>query len=193
MSNTTSHQFADRGKWRKWLVENHSSQDGIWVYIQKKDSKEQGLRYEEAVEEAVCFGWIDGKMQSVDDVKFRQRFSPRSRNSPWSKGNKERAEKMIRIGKMTSAGFDAVNQARTNGKWDNAYSSRTVLDIPKDLEDAFKKNTVAWNKFKKSANSVKLQYIYWIESAKREETRRKRIDSVVTRVEAQLRDSPAGK
>jgi uncharacterized protein YdeI (YjbR/CyaY-like superfamily) len=100
---------------------------------------------------------------------------------------------MIRIGKMTSAGFDAVNQARTNGKWDNAYSSRTVLDIPKDLEDAFKKNTVAWNKFKKSANSVKLQYIYWIESAKREETRRKRIDSVVTRVEAQLRDSPAGK
>ena len=86
------HQFLDRNKWRKWLEENHSSQKEIWVVIHKKVSGKKGLKYEEAVEEAICFGWIDGKMQSVDDIRFRQRFSPRKRNSLWSKNNKERAE-----------------------------------------------------------------------------------------------------
>lgn len=116
MSKSIDQEFIDRGEWRRWLEENHSSEKEIWAIVQKKNSGKKGLRYEEAVEEAVCFGWIDGKMQSVDAVRFRQRFSPRKKNSIWSKSNRERAEKMIQEEKMASVGFEAASAAKRNGK-----------------------------------------------------------------------------
>jgi uncharacterized protein YdeI (YjbR/CyaY-like superfamily) len=179
MSKSTDHEFLDRSEWRRWLQEHHSSEKEIWVLIHKKDSGKKGLKYEEAVEEAVCFGWIDGKMQSVDDFRFRQRFSPRKKNSPWSKSNKQRAEKMIQTGKMTPAGFETISEAKRNGKWDTAYSSSMVPSVPKDLEEALKKNGLSWMNFKSYSNSTKLQCIYWVNNAKKDETRRKRIANLV--------------
>ena len=179
MSSSIDLEFQDQKEWRNWLEKNHSSEKEVWIVIQKKKSVKKGLRYQEAVEEAICFGWIDSKMQSIDAERFRQRFSPRKKNSIWSKKNKETAEKMIQAKKMKTAGIEAINIARQNGKWDNAYSSKMVPTIPKDLENALKKNKFAWENFNSFSNSTKLQYIYWINNAKKDETRQKRIIKLV--------------
>ena len=181
MSQSVDVEFLNRNEWRLWLEENHSSEKEVWVVIQKKKSQRTGLRYEEAVEEAVCFGWIDSKMQSVDAKSFRQRFSPRKKNSIWSKKNKQTAKKMIKAGKMTEAGLAEINKAKENGNWDKAYTSKTAPTIPADLKEALKQNQSAWKNFGKFSNSQKLQYVYWIEDAKKTETRQKRIAEVVKR------------
>ena len=189
MSKSINQEFLHRKEWRKWLEENHSSERGIWVIIHKKNSGKKGLKYHEAVEEAICFGWIDSKMQSIDAERFRQRFSPRRKNSIWSKGNKEKAEKMIQAGKMTQAGFETINEAKRNGKWDIAYSAKMPLAVPKDLAKALKENELAWKNFEKFSNSTKLQYIYWVNSAKKDETRRKRIIVVVKKASQKIKPS----
>ncbi len=162
-----------------WLEDNHSSEKEIWAIIHKKKSGKKGLKYMEAVEEAICFGWIDSKMQSIDEFRFRLRFSPRKKNSIWSKKNKEIAETMIQLEKMKGAGFEIIAEAKRNGKWDSAYSSKAPLKIPKELLKALKENSIAWKNFDEFSNSTKLRYIYWVESAKKNETRRKRIINVV--------------
>jgi uncharacterized protein YdeI (YjbR/CyaY-like superfamily) len=179
MSKSIDQEFLDRKEWRKWLEENQSSKKEIWVIIHKKRSGKKGLKYQEAVEEAICFGWIDSKMQSIDEIRFRQRFSPRKKNSIWSKNNKETAEKLIQAGKMKQAGFEAINEAKRNGKWDKAYSSKMPLIVPEDLSEALKENELAWRKFSDFSNSTKLRYIYWVESAKKNETRQRRINDLV--------------
>jgi len=189
MSESPVKEFLDHEEWRKWLEENHSSKEEVWVIIHKKKSAKKGLTYEEAVEEAVCFGWIDSKMQSIDAVSFRQRFSPRKKTSIWSKSNRERAEKMIRKGRMTQAGFETINEAKSNGKWDTAYSSKIAPALPKDLEKALKENESAWKNFKEFSNSTKFQYIYWVENAKKDETRRKRIIDVVKKASQKIKPS----
>lgn len=189
MSKLTGQEFTNREEWRKWLEENGASEKEVWVIIYKKNSEPKGLRYQEAVEEAICYGWIDSKMQSIDASRFRQRFSPRKKNSIWSKLNKETAEKMIQKGKMTPAGFKKINEAKSNGKWDTAYSSKTAPAIPEDLAKALKENEPAWNNFNEFSNSTKLQYVYWVNSAKKDETRRKRITAVVERALHEIQSS----
>ena len=108
-----------------------------------KKSEKTGLKYQEAVEEAICYGWIDSKMQSIDRFRFRQRFSPRKKNSIWSKINKETAKRMIQEGKMKQAGFETIVEAKRNGQWDKAYSSKMQLKIPKDLAIALQENELA--------------------------------------------------
>jgi uncharacterized protein YdeI (YjbR/CyaY-like superfamily) len=189
MSQSVTQEFLDRKEWRRWLEEKHSSETEVWVIIQKKNSGRNGLRYEEAVEEAVCFGWIDSKMQSIDAEGFRQRFSPRRKNSIWSKKNKKTAEKMIKAGKMTEAGFATINIAKQSGKWDAAYSSKMAPAIPTDLAKALKENELAWENFSKFSNSARLQYVYWVESAKKDETRQKRIVAVVKKAAQNVKPS----
>jgi len=179
MSRSIDQDFHDHKEWRTWLKRNHSSENEVWVIIQKKKSERNGLKYQEAVEEAICFGWIDSKMQSIDNNSFRQRFSPRKKNSIWSKKNKETAEKMIQEGKMKKSGFETINIAKQNGNWDAAYSSKDVPVLPKDLEKALKQNKLVWKNFNKFSNSKRLQFIYWVNSAKKDETRQKRIINVV--------------
>ena len=159
------------------------------MIIQKKNSGRKGLNYKEAVEEAICFGWIDSKMQSIDSQRFRQRFSPRRKNSIWSKKNKETAEKMIQTGKMSEAGLKTIEKAKENGKWDIAYSSELAPTIPNDLTESLKKNELAWRNFHKFSNSTRLQYIYWVTTAKKDETRRKRIVEVVKKAIKNIRPS----
>jgi uncharacterized protein YdeI (YjbR/CyaY-like superfamily) len=189
MSKSIDQEFPDRMEWRTWLEVNHSSEKEIWVIIHKKQSRKKGLKYPEAVEEAICFGWVDSKMQSIDADRFRLRFSPRRKSSIWSKNNKETAERMIHAGKMTQAGFEAIEDAKRNGKWEAAYSSEMGSTIPDDVVEALKENELAWKNFKKFSNSTKLQYIYWVNSAKKVETRQRRINDIVRKATQNIKPS----
>jgi uncharacterized protein YdeI (YjbR/CyaY-like superfamily) len=116
------------GEWHDWLVDNHATQTGIWVQIKKAKSKQEGISLGDAVEEALCYGWIDSRMYSVDSDRFVLRFTPRRSNSPWSLINRTRAESLIDQGRMTPAGMKAISQAKKNGKWDTAYTSKKHLE-----------------------------------------------------------------
>ena len=151
------------------------------MIISKKDSSKEGIKYLEAVEEALCYGWIDSKMNPVDEDTFRQRFSPRRKNSVWSKSNKELATRLIQAGKMANAGYEAIKEGKRSGNWQKAYTSKTVPVIPDDLQKALQTSPTAHSNFQAFPNSTKLMYIQWIQSAKRPETRAKRIKQVVER------------
>jgi len=170
----------NRDEWRKWLERNHNKEKEVWLVFYKKHTGKLGLSYDDAVEEALCFGWIDGRLKRIDDEKHLIRFSPRRKNSVWSEINRKKAEKMIREGKMTETGLAKIEEAKKSGKWFSAYTSKK-LAIPPDLEKALKDDKKAWDNFRNFANSYQLAYIYWVESAKREETRKKRIKEVVKR------------
>ena len=173
--------FKTQKTWRKWLESHHQSTSEAWVVLYKKHVKQPGLRYPEAVDEAVCFGWIDSKMKRVDDDRFIQRFSPRRTGSIWSKANVERVERMIKAGKMTSAGFDTIAHAKESGQWARAYSSKESPKLPEDLKRALSHNKSAWKNFQAFSNSQQTMYLYWVLNAKRSETRIKRIKQVVER------------
>ena len=168
-------------EWRRWLHENHDEENEAWVIIQKVRSPDEGLRYEEAVDEAMCFGWIDGKMRRLNDHQFEQRFSPRRQRSIWSLINRDRAERLIEEGRMTEAGLRAVEEAKSNGRWEKAYTSRDPPEMPDDLLKALKESPEAHRNFMGFPNSARFMYIHWINDAKRAETRERRIKRVVER------------
>lgn len=143
--------------------------------------------YDEAVEEALCFGWIDGIMKRVDEGKHIQRFSPRNPNSVWSLLNKKRVLKMVKAGKMTDAGMKLVDYAKQTGKWQAAYSSKTKPSLPQDLKKTLKENPRAFKNFNNFSNSQQLAYIFWVLGAKRKETREERARIVVKRSSKNLK------
>ena len=173
--------FKDSQEWHKWLQINHDVENVAWLFIHKKRSTKSGISYHEALEEALCFGWIDGKMRSVDEDKFILRFSPRKTKSVWSKINKEKAELLIAQRKMTIAGLVKIEEAKKNSLWEEAYTNRKKDVIPTDLENALSENRVAWVNFHSFANSYRNMYIGWVTGAKTEETRKRRIAEVVKR------------
>jgi uncharacterized protein YdeI (YjbR/CyaY-like superfamily) len=180
--------FKSINEFHIWLEENHTNVKAIWIIIQKKASKKLGIRYEEAVLEAISYGWIDGKMKRLNNDEFMQRFTPRRRNSLWSLSNRERAERLISEGRMTAAGLKKVEEAKQNGRWDNAYSSsRGEIDVPEDLILALRKNKTAIENFKAFPPSTRFMYIHWINEAKRQITRERRIYTVVCRSEKNLK------
>jgi uncharacterized protein YdeI (YjbR/CyaY-like superfamily) len=181
--------FRDRAEWRNWLKENHRRGNGVWLVLYKKGSKLAGLRYVEAVEEAICFGWIDSKMHAVDEERFRQWFSPRRRNSPWSNLNRGRAERMMEAGLMAEAGYAEVEKSKGNGRWESSYTSRMAPEIPDDLIEALEGDEEAWGNWEAFSNSVKLMYTRWVLDAKREETRARRISEVVRRAAQNIKPS----
>lgn len=175
--------ITDRKEWRKWLEKHHNTAKEIWLIYYKKHSGKPRIPYDDAVEEALCFGWIDSLVKSIDDEKYMQKYTPRKKNSIWSEINVKRCEKMIKESKMTDAGMILIEEAKINGKWDRAYTTKKIFEMPEDLEIALKKNKSAWNNFTKFAPSYKNNYIHWIISAKKEETKIKRISEVVKRSE----------
>ena len=189
MSDSLGKEFYDRKEWRLWLERNHTSEKEVWVIIQKKKSQRKGLKYQEAVEEAICFGWIDSKMNRIDEDTFRQRFSPRRRKSIWSRQNKELAMKLIKEGRMERAGYEIIEEGKRSGKWQKAYSSRTAPEVPDDLQKALQLSRKAQSNFKAFSNSTKLIYIHWIQSAKKTETRARRIKQVVERATKNIKPS----
>jgi len=175
------HRFLDPEEWRRWLEVNHSQDDAIWVVIQKVKSPNTGIKYDEALDEALCFGWIDGKMRRLDEYEFIQWFSPRRRNSLWSRRNRDKVEMLNGEGRMTGAGLAEVEKAKMNGRWEAAYSSKDTPTMPDDLLEALKSNKVAHDNFSAFPNSARFMYIHWINDAKRDSTRARRINRVVER------------
>jgi uncharacterized protein YdeI (YjbR/CyaY-like superfamily) len=182
MSSDSVLDCKSRQEWRHWLQEHHNSAKSVWLTIHKKQGGTTGLQYEDAVEEALCFGWIDGKMKSVDKSTFILRFSVRKPDSIWSVSNRDRALKLMESGQMTEAGLAKIEAARHSGKWDQPVSVKQITGekpIPDDLENALKEDRDAWERFSRFSNSTRYMYIYWVTSAKRPETRVKRIQLVV--------------
>jgi uncharacterized protein YdeI (YjbR/CyaY-like superfamily) len=173
--------FKDRQEWRTWLEDNSSIVNEAWLLHYKKRSNKVTLSHNDAVEEALCFGWIDGKLKSIDANKFILRYSPRKSNSVWSKINKDKAEQLIAQGKMTKAGLVKIEEAKKNGYWDAAYTNTIKDEMPEDLIKALKADTKAWGNFGHFANTYRNMYIGWIVGSKTEATRRKRITEVVMR------------
>jgi uncharacterized protein YdeI (YjbR/CyaY-like superfamily) len=168
----------DRREWRGWLEANHGKASGVWLIYYKKESGKPRVAYDEAVEEALCFGWIDSRPNALDDERYTQLFSPRKPKSPWSKLNKQRVERLIEQGLMTAAGLVKIEAAKQDGSW-SIYDAIENLEIPVDLDQAFAGDPIAWSYFNSFGNSNKKQILWWIESAKRPETRLKRIEQTV--------------
>jgi uncharacterized protein YdeI (YjbR/CyaY-like superfamily) len=173
--------FKNRDEWRQWLEKNHSKEEGLWLIHYKKKSKKQSVRHPDAVEEALCFGWIDSKLKRIDEERYILRYTPRKGRSVWSKINKDAAEKMISLGKMTEEGFEKIKIAKKQGLWDAAYTNLKKDRLTSDLKKALFNNKVAWKNFNNFANSYRNSYIGWVKSAKSDETRKKRIIEVVKR------------
>ncbi len=174
-------EFASSSEWRRWLQANHKEAKYVWLTHFKKASGKTGLTYSEALDEALCFGWIDGGMRSIDKDKYKIRYSPRKKKSVWSKKNRDRAEALVKEGRMTQAGIYKIEEAMQNGLWDIAYTSREKEEIPPDLREALKQNREADSNFQNFANSYRNNYIGWINNAKTGETRQRRIKEVVKR------------
>jgi uncharacterized protein YdeI (YjbR/CyaY-like superfamily) len=172
----------DRKAWRKWLEKNYAKSPGIWLIYYKKSSGKPRLEYNDAVEEALCFGWIDSTVRPIDNEKYMQRFTPRKPKSGWSGLNKQRIEKMIDQDLMTAAGLEKIEIAKKNGSWeslDKIYAPVEQLQIPADLEKAFSKNKKAKTNFHNFPIFTRRQFLYWINAAKRDETRKARIKHAV--------------
>ncbi|SPE51036.1 conserved hypothetical protein [Verrucomicrobia bacterium] len=166
-----------RSQWRRWLAQNHHQEkDGIWLVFHKKETGRPSLEYEESVEEALCFGWIDSLIKKIDDHKYCRKFTPRKDDSGWSNTNKRRVQKIIQEGKMTEFGLAKVEAAKRSGRWERDPRPVINLDVPRDLSEALARNTNAKDFFEKLAPAYRKQFIGWIVTAKRPETRAKRLE-----------------
>ena len=174
--------FENRDEWRQWLVANHSNEEEAWLVHYKKGAARAGLTYDHGVEEALCFGWIDGKLKSIDSEKFMLRYTPRRHDSVWSYSNVVRVERLIAENKMTDAGLKKVKEAHENGQWDAAIQREQVDVIPPELERVLRRRKGALSAYRGLPPSRKKQYIYWITSAKRVETQQKRIQTIIEEI-----------
>lgn len=172
-------RFADRNEWRLWLSKNYASVKNVWLIYFKKHTGKSSIPYEDSVEEALCFGWIDGIMKRVDDEKCARKFMPRKNRSKWSESNKKRSEKMIREGRMTEAGMEKIEEAKRRGEWFKSHARPKELVVPVYIEEALRENRKAQDNFNRMAISFKKMYVGWISSAKREETRMRRLDEAI--------------
>ncbi|MCC6372025.1 MAG: YdeI/OmpD-associated family protein [Bacteroidia bacterium] len=161
-------------EWRKWLEKNHQTAQAIWVVHYKKESDKPSLTWSDAVDEALCFGWIDSTRRVNDHESYLQFFTKRKPGSMWSTINKEKVARLINTGKMTEAGLKSIELAKQNGNW-NMLDELEGLNIPKDLEKEFKKHRGAKDFFLSLSNSLRKSMLLWLVLAKRPETREKRI------------------
>jgi uncharacterized protein YdeI (YjbR/CyaY-like superfamily) len=169
---------ADRAAWRSWLSEHHDTGPGVWLVYYRKATGKPTVTYDEAVEEALCFGWIDSKVRSLDEERYMQVYTPRKRGSVWSRPNKDRVDRMIAAGLMTEPGLAKIEAAKADGSW-NLLDAVDDLIVPDDLQVALDADPTAKANFEASPDSVKKPTLYWVYSAKRETTRSDRIAQIV--------------
>ena len=168
---------ASTQEWRSWLEANHASKGSVWIIYYKKKAGKPTISWSEAVDQALCFGWIDSTARSIDDDTYMQFFCPRKLTSAWSKINKEKVKYLIAEGLMTAAGYASIETAKQNGSW-------TILDeveeliVPEDLETAFGSQTGSKDFFLSLSKSVRKSMLQWLVLAKRPETRRKRVSEI---------------
>jgi uncharacterized protein YdeI (YjbR/CyaY-like superfamily) len=166
-------------QWRAWLADNHASSSGIRLRISKKASGQKSVSYDEALDEALCFGWIDGQKSSYDEKSWIQKFSPRRPKSLWSKRNREHVARLIRENRMKPAGLKQVEAAKTDGRWDGAYDSPKNMIVPADFLKELRKDRKS-HAFFKTLNKANMYSIAWrLQTAKKPETRTKRMKAIL--------------
>jgi uncharacterized protein YdeI (YjbR/CyaY-like superfamily) len=176
--------FVSETEWRAWLEENHASAPGVWVSIAKKGSGIDSVRYPEVLEHAICFGWIDGRRERLDDARFLQRFTPRRARSPWSKINREKAERLAAEGLMAPAGLDEIRRAQDDGRWERAYASQRTAAVPEDLQRELDARPAAAAAFSGLSAQNRYAILYRLDQARRTETRARRLAEYVRMLEA---------
>ncbi len=170
----------NRDEWRAWLKKNHKTKKEVWLTYYKRHTGKKRISYDEAVEEALCFGWIDSIVRRVDDERYAQKYTPRRAGSVWSKLNMRRAKKMIKQGRMTEAGLALFKEVEAKPKeHSRAEMVRKTSSVPGDLRKALAKNRTAQKNFYRFAPSYKKMYIGWILDAKKKQTQERRIRRVV--------------
>jgi uncharacterized protein YdeI (YjbR/CyaY-like superfamily) len=173
------HSFASRADWAAWLERAHASSPGVWLAIARKDSGGRSVSYAEALDVALCYGWIDGRKDRLDDRTWLQRFTPRRARSRWSKRNRGRAEALIESGAMAPAGLREVDRARADGRWEAAYDSHSTATVPADLQAALDQDGAAREFFATLDRNNRYAILYRIQEARRPETRDRRIAKFV--------------
>lgn len=171
-------QAKNRQQWRKWLEENYQDSVGIWLIYYKVKSGKPSVKYSEAVKEALCFGWIDSKVKSLDSERYMQVFTPRRPKSVWSKLNKQYIQELIKEGLMNEAGLQKIELAKQDGSWTKLDSIEELI-VPTDLQQALAANSTAKKYFESLSKSSKKNLLFWIETAKRSDTRLKRIEKTI--------------
>lgn len=171
--------FATAGNWGEWLEENHAVSNGIWLRIFKKGSGEVSVYYPEALDEALCFGWIDGQKKSWDEPSWLQKFTPRRPRSSWSKINTRHIERLIQAGRMTPSGLKEVESAKNDGRWQNAYESPRDATLPEDFLEELSKIPGARDFLETLSQRNTYAIVYRLQSAKRPETRERRMRAIL--------------
>lgn len=186
LTEIPSYQPKTRAEWRAWLERNHTTSPGVWLVYYKKGSGKARVSYDDAVEEALCFGWIDSVGRALDEQRSMLRFSPRKPKSVWSKLNKERVDRLIRSGRMTPSGLAKIKVAKRDGSW-RALDALERMVIPPDLKTALAADPDAGPNFDRFPPSSRKIILGWIASAKRPETRAKRVAETVRQAAKNLK------
>ncbi len=180
----------DRASWRRWLSKHHASSPGIWLVFDRATHRPDRLPYEDAVEEALCFGWIDSTARTLSESQYLQLFTPRKPKGTWSKVNKARVERLIAGGRMRPPGLAAIERSKSNGGWES-LDQVEALTVPPDLAAALDGAGTARARFDGLAPSARKGFLHWVSQAKRDETRARRIAEVVALVAAGRRSRHA--
>ncbi|MFZ4548146.1 MAG: YdeI/OmpD-associated family protein [Bacteroidales bacterium] len=166
--------FASQGIWENWLEQNHNNQDGIWIKFYKKGSGIESVSYAEALDIALCYGWIDAQLKSIDELSYKQHFTPRRKRSLWSKRNVEHVARLTTEGKMKPSGIIQVEAAKSDGRWQQAYDSSMYMALPEDFVEELTKNPKAYNFYKSLNKANQYAICYRLQTAKKPETKEKR-------------------
>jgi len=172
-------EFADREAWRAWLAQHHDRARGVWILFLKKHVKRPGIRYEEAVEEALCFGWIDSTVRRLDEARYVQRFSPRQAGGSWSPSNRERLRRLHAAGRVTPAGLAKAGEVLHEP--DPPAPERPCV-FPPELEARLRELPAAWSAFERLPPSHRRRYVAWVTEARQEETRLRRLAEAAERL-----------
>ena len=175
--------FASSAEWEEWLDQNHAASDGLWIKMAKKGAGVESVRYPEVLESALCFGWIDGRREALDELYLLQRFTPRRPRSKWSRINRETAERLIAEGRMRPPGLAEVERAKADGRWDAAYESQRMSTVPDDLQRELDARPRARAAFDRLSRQDRYSIVYQLHDAKRPETRARRLAKFVARLE----------
>jgi uncharacterized protein YdeI (YjbR/CyaY-like superfamily) len=171
--------FNSRNEWRNWLLKYYAEPEGLWIRFYKKNSGIDSIDHEEALEEAICFGWIDGQLKKYDENSWIQKFTPRRHKSIWSKQNVVRAEKLIKLGKMEPSGLKAINLAKSDGRWNKAYDSSINMKFPEDFLKELSKNKKSLKFFESLDRNNKYSIAWRLQTAIKPETKKKRMAKIL--------------
>jgi uncharacterized protein YdeI (YjbR/CyaY-like superfamily) len=182
--------FGSQDAWERWLAANHATARGIWIKMAKKASGIGSVTHAEALESALCYGWIDGQRRSLDERFFLQKFTPRSPRSTWSRINRDKAERLIAAGRMQPAGLSEIKRARADGRWEKAYEPQSTATVPTDLQRELDANPEARRFFETLDSRNRYAILYRLQAAKRPDTRARRLAEFIAMLSEQRKPYP---